>query len=172
MRNQTRRSRRARAAFLAVGALLGLALLPAGASAASPSSGGLTATLDGRPLKLSLVANWYCDDFSYPVITCFSDPERSNLRTAAVLSTSSVTYVTIYNFTSWTGSFMQVSENYPVLAYIGWNDRISSFKVRNSLEGDFFTDWFYGGTLYYFCCNQNVPSLGVFDNTFSSVEHF
>jgi hypothetical protein len=137
---------------------------------AAPAPGPvLTATLDGHPIKPTAVANWYCDDFSYPVITCFSDPNALSVRDAAILSASSLDYVTIYDFTTYTGSFMQVSQDYTVLATIGWNDRISSFRARNSLDGHFFTDWFYGGTWYYFCCNQNAPSLGSFDNTLSSI---
>jgi hypothetical protein len=170
MRQRSRtRGRRIGPAVLAVSALLSLVLMPGTAQAASPPDRGLTATLDGRPLKLTSVADWYCDDFSYPVISCFSDPLSLSIRDAAILSTTGVTYVTIYDFTSYTGSYMQVSQDYPVLAYIGWNDRVSSFKGRNSLSGYFFTDWFYSGTYYQFCCNQNVPSLGAFDNTFSSV---
>jgi hypothetical protein len=162
------RARAARAALLAA-ALGSLLMFPAGVDAAAPAQPNLTATLDGRPLKLSAVADWYCDDFSYPVITCFSDPHRLTTRDAAILSTTSVEYVTIYDFTSYTGSFMHVSQDYTVLASIGWNDRISSFVGKNSLDGHFFTDWFNSGTGYYFCCNQNVPSLGAYDNTFSSV---
>jgi hypothetical protein len=162
------RNRLVRASILAavVGALL---LFPAGVSAAAPAQPKLTATLDGRPLKLSSVADWYCDDFSYPVITCFSDTPTLTARDAAVLATTSIEYTTIYDFTSYTGSFMHVSQDYTVLASIGWNDRISSFVGKNSLDGHFYTDWFYGGTGYYFCCNQNVPSLGAYDNTFSSI---
>lgn len=165
------RARRAGAALISVGALTSLALMPGGVRAATGAVGGpnLTATLDGRPLKLTSVANWYCDDFSYPQITCFSQAGDLAVHDAAILSTTSLEYVTIYDFTSYGGSFMQVSQDYTVLATIGWNDRVSSFKARNSLDGHFYTDWFYGGTGYYFCCNQNVPSLGSFDNTFSSV---
>jgi hypothetical protein len=168
-RRSNGRARRAATALLALGALLSLVLLPVTARAASPPDRGMTATLDGRPLKLTSVADWYCDDFSYPVISCFSDPQALRVRDAAILSDTSITYVTIYDFTTYTGSYMQVSQDYPVLAYIGWNDRVSSFKARNGLSGYFFTDWFYGGTVYQFCCSQNVPSLGAFDNTFSSV---
>jgi hypothetical protein len=129
----------------------------------------MSADLDGRPMKLADVGNWYCDDFSYPVIHCFSDPTRLQLRDAAILSATALVYVTIYDYTGFAGSFMQVSQDYTVLAGIGWNDRISSFKARNGLTGSFYTDWFYGGTGYYFCCYQQITSLGSYDNTFSSV---
>ena len=67
---------------------------------------------------------------------------------------------------------MYMSDDYQVLATIGWNDRISSFIVKNSMTGKFWTDWFYGGSYYYFCCNSQVQYLGGYDNTFSSVFHY
>jgi len=167
MRHDKAQSRPLAAAISAVA--LGISMLMPGAASAAAPAQQMSATLDGRPLKLSAVADWDCDDFSYPVITCFSDPNKLNLRDAAILASTSIEYVTIYDFTTYTGSFMHVSQDYTALAAIGWNDRISSFVAKNSQDGHFFTDWFYGGTGYYFCCNQNVPSLGSFDNTFSSV---
>lgn len=47
-----------------------------------------------------------------------------------------------------------------MLSLIGWDDRISSFQVKNGQSGVFWTDWLYGGTRYTFCCNQLVASLG------------
>jgi peptidase inhibitor family I36 len=82
---------------------------------------------------------------------------------------TAVTYVTIYDQAAYAGSFMQVSQDYSVLALIGWNDRISSFKGRNSETGSFYTDWFYGGSAWSFCCNVNQPVLNAYDNTFSSI---
>ena len=146
-------------------------LAPTAATAAGSADKGLRAYLDGKPLKLEDVGDWYCDDFSYPVIQCFTNSTELEIRDATVLSTSSIDYVTIYDFTTFAGSFMQVSQDYSVLATIGWNDRISSFKARNSQDGHFYTDWFYSGTGYYFCCNQQVTSLGAYDNTFSSVRN-
>jgi hypothetical protein len=152
------------AAFLVACSLV----TPTRVSAAHEES-GLRAYLDGRPLKLTEVARWYCDDFSYPVIECYSEPTDLEGRTAATMSVSSVDYVTIYDYASYTGPYMHVSQDYTILASIGWNDRVSSFKARNSQDGRFYTDWFYNGTAYYFCCNQQLASLGVFDNTFSSM---
>lgn len=163
------RRKRTGAVVLAAIAQVSLLLIPGPAIAATPAKEEVSATLDGRPLKLTSVADWYCDDFSYPTITCFSDRHRLDARDAGIFAASSVVYVTIYDFTSYTGSFMHVSQDYTVLASFGWNDRVSSFIAHNSLDGHFFTDWFYSGTGYYFCCNQNAPSLGSFDNTFSSV---
>jgi hypothetical protein len=81
-----------------------------------------------------------------------------------------VTYVTIYDLTGYWGAYMHVSEDYTVLATIGWNDRISSYIARNYESGSFYTDWFYSGTQWNFCCNGSVYDLGGFSNTFSSVK--
>jgi hypothetical protein len=77
--------------------------------------------------------------------------------------------VTIWDGAAFSGAFMNVSQDYSVLATIGWNDKISSFKGRNSETGTFYTDWFYGGSFWAFCCNAQLSSLGSYNNTFSSV---
>jgi hypothetical protein len=129
----------------------------------------VTAYLDGSPIKLKEVANWYCDDFSYPAIQCFRDAQQLEDRLQVTLAATAVTYVTVYDYAWYAGPYMHMSENYTALVFMGWNDRISSFKGRNSEDGHFYVDWYYGGTGYYFCCNQLAGSLGVFDNQFSSV---
>jgi hypothetical protein len=67
------------------------------------------------------------------------------------------------------GASMYLAADYSMLVGIGWNDRISSFKAVSGQSGTFFVDWLYGGSSYSFCCNQNVASLGAFNDTFSSV---
>jgi hypothetical protein len=135
----------------------------------APRAAQLAAELDGKPIELGEVADWYCDDFSFPLIRCFTDYERLEARQTSLESLTTIDYVTIYDYASFAGTYMHVSEDYTVLALLGWNDRISSFKARNGEAGHFYVDWFYGGTGYYFCCNSQVPSLGRFDNAFSSV---
>jgi hypothetical protein len=129
----------------------------------------LTATLDGESIKPADVGGYYCDDFAYPVITCFTDPKLLEFRVASLLSLTALTYVVIYDYTGWAGSYMYVSQDYTVLAFVGWNDRVSSLRSVNYEDGQFFTDWFYGGTAWYFCCNAQYASLGGYDNSFSSV---
>lgn len=130
----------------------------------------MTAFLDGRPIPLRDVGKYYCDDFSFPVITCSVDAAGIEVRASALLQATAVDYLTIYDAPTFGGSYMHVSQDYPALSFIGWNDRISSFKARNSETGRFWTDWFYSGTIYGFCCNQQVGSLGGYDNTFSSIQ--
>ncbi len=83
---------------------------------------------------------------------------------------STVDYLTIYENAYYSGSWMNVSQDYPILAVLGWSDRISSFKARTGETGRFFVDWFYGGSTWSFCCNQGLTSLGGYDNTFSSIQ--
>jgi hypothetical protein len=140
----------------------------------------LRADLEGRPIDPAQASSYYCHDFDFPQIHCFSTP--SELEAAVVDSVSPSTegvviaavsasdYVTVYSSPGYGGSFAHLSQNYDALATIGWNDTISSYKARNSRTGVFYEHWFAGGARRTFCCNQNVPSLasGV-DNTFSSV---
>jgi len=171
MRARGIRRRSSRLAASVAALLLIIAALPASALAAADPSAGRFADLDGQPLALNLVGQYYCQDFQHPAIHCFrtsADLEAS----VSTLATSSVDYVVIYDFTLYQGPYMYLSDDYTVLAVIGWNDRISSFRAINSMSGKFWTDWFYGGTGYSFCCDQNFGSLGSFDNSFSSVFHY
>jgi hypothetical protein len=165
------RSTRVHAVGIATGLVLAIATsLPVAAKAASAEK--LTADLDGQPIRLSEVGRWYCDDFSYPAIHCYSSPEllEGQVGTlAAIAAVAAVDYVTVYEYSSFAGSYMHMSQDYTALVTIGWNDRISSLRIRNSQQSHFFTDWFYGGTIYFACCNTQVSSLGTLDNTFSSV---
>lgn len=132
----------------------------------------LTADLDGKPIELEEVGNWYCHDFDYPAIHCFSASKDLNAEPEVALAAASGTvYITIYEFMTYQGAYMHMSENYSLLSLIGWNDRISSFVAKNSMSGALWTDWLYSGTRYNFCCNQQVGSLGSYDNSFSSVFH-
>jgi hypothetical protein len=141
---------------------------PTPARAADPDP-QLTATLDGTPIPLEDVAKYDCDDFSYPEIRCYSTRVLADSRALLVTVLTSIDYVTVYNLTSFAGAYMHMSQDYTTLATIGWSDRISSFKGRNSETGIFYTDWFYTGTWYAFCCNTQVSNLGAFSNTFSSM---
>jgi hypothetical protein len=138
------------------------------ALATGPTS-ELTAELDGKPIKLVDVGNWYCHDFSYPVIQCFSDATVLEADAESIQATTAVDYVTVYEYTGFAGSYMHMSQDYTALIWIGWSDRISSLKGRNSQTSHFYVDWYYGGAIYAVCCNAQLTSLGSWDNVFSSV---
>lgn len=166
----------ARARVVAVAGLfvLFIGLSPGIAAAGDKPPDGLHADLDGKPLDLVNVGAYFCQDFDYPRIHCFSSPTAleasvSVTLNAAASSATTVNYVIVYEFTSYQGAYMYMSQNYSLLGLIGWNDRISSFRGLNSQAGVFWTDWLYSGTMFSYCCNTWYGSLGSFDNTFSSV---
>ena len=163
-------------------AIVGIGMLgPSLASARPASEPTMYADLDGKPIALVEVGKYYCHDLDFPAIHCFSDPDvlESKMNSGdslaesgfagAIAAAGTGVYATVYEYTTFQGSYMHLSQNYTCLGCIGWNDRISSFVVLNSQSGNFYTDWFYGGTVYGFCCNQQRTGLGSFDNTFSSV---
>lgn len=165
--------------FRAIGALVlaaSIVLAPIGtgrafgAELASVDLGvDIVAFLDGKPLSVKLVANYSCDDFAFPVITCSTQAATIQARASLALL-AGVDYVTMWDQPNFGGGSMNVSQDYATLVTIGWNDRVSSFKARNSETGRFTVDWFYGGTNWSFCCNSQLYGLGAYDNTFSSVQ--
>jgi len=156
-------------------AVLALALIGSGPVAAgTPDDTGtqVEADLEGVPIPVASISKFHCNDFDFPAIHCFKTPEGLDASLSAELSLnllSSSDYVQIFDQSLFGGASMILSQNYDALWTISWNDRISSFKGRNSATGHFFVDWFHGLPSYGFCCNQQVPSLGSFNNTFSSV---
>jgi hypothetical protein len=147
-----------------------MAGLPEVAAADGDNGVTLSAYLDGKPIPLADVSRYYCDDFSFPVIQCSVSPLVMATRSTLTTLLTNVDYVTVWDQPSFSGVYMNISQDYAVLATIGWNDRISSFKARNSETGSFFVDWFYGGSTWSFCCNTQQPTLNGYDNTFSSVQ--
>lgn len=152
------------------GSVRPLAVIGADADAADADAAAtLTAYLDGKAIPLADVSRYYCDDFSYPVIRCSTSQLLADTRAALSSLLTSVAYVTIYEQAYYGGGWMNVSQDYNALVLMGWNDKISSFKARNGETGAFFTDWLYSGSQWSFCCNQQLTSLGAYDNTFSSI---
>ena len=142
----------------------------AASKAATPAQGVLSADLEGGPIALSRVGSLHCHDFDRPRIHCFSTQVALDAAVSTTLMTSSTNYVLVFDGAGFTGSSMYISGDYSVLAAIGWNDRISSFKGQNGEFGTFYTDWFYGGSTWSFCCNQQASSLGSFNDAISSVQ--
>jgi hypothetical protein len=152
----------------------------ASVSAASPITSprnSIVADLEGRPIKPASISSFYCHDFDYPRVHCFRTAAALAEGEQAIPSSSTARaafgagdYVTIFDGASYSGAAMDLSQSYDALFSIGWNDRISAYKARNSVSGTFYKDWFASGGLSNFCCNVNVPSLpSDLDNAFSSV---
>jgi hypothetical protein len=86
------------------------------------------------------------------------------------LSVESSGYVIAWENSSFGGSSVVLSQNYASLVGIGWNDRISSYKVYTSLTGGFYQHINYGGRLQVFCCYQQIGYVGdLYNDTFSSI---
>ena len=162
----------------ALALLTAILLVPPATATAAEAPSVATADVAGRPIELESVAGYHCHDLDYPRIHCF---ETATGRDAALvlgagaeslgpLGATAVSYVVVYENVSYGGASLVVSEDYSSLTFIGWNDRISSFRAQNGETGNFHWDWFYGGgTPYTFCCNQNVPSLGIWNDNISSI---
>ncbi len=167
--------RKHRIALFAAAIIAIAASAPAAAPArASAPAGAASADLDGRAIALEQVGSLHCHDLDYPRIHCFTTEEDLQSAVAAesaglLTAVRGTAYVEIFENPSYGGAAMVVSQDYTVLATIGWNDRISSFKAVNAATGRFYGDWFYGGSAWSFCCNQAASSLGAFSDTFSSV---
>jgi hypothetical protein len=152
-----------------------LGVLPSGSVAAADLATTVRADLEGRPISVAEISSHFCHDFAFPLVHCFSTPAK--LEAAVAPSNGAVTaafgpsdYVTIYSEPSYGGSYMHLSQNYDTLFWIGWNDRVSSFKSRNNASGTFWSDWYGTGLATDFCCNHTVPYLAAgIDNTFTSV---
>ena len=129
----------------------------------------LSADVDGRPIALNAIPKYHCQDLDYPRIHCFRTPAALEASAANLLAATASAYVYAWDQPSYAGGSFIFTQDYLALATIAWNDRISSFKAKNSDTGHWYTDWFYGGTSWYFCCNVQQPFLGSFDDTFSSV---
>jgi hypothetical protein len=138
----------------------------------------VVADVDGHPIKSALIGTFYCHDFDYPKVHCsrtvagLRASERGTLLKSLAVTPMFGTndYITIFDGSNYSGAFMDVSQNYDALFTIGWNDRISSYKARNSASGILWTDWFHSGTGVTFCCNTNVSGLpSGLDNAFSSL---
>jgi hypothetical protein len=165
------------AAAALVFAFSGLAGLNAPATLASDaSSDGATtvlADLDGRPIPIADIASHKCHDFAFPRIHCFAAAIDLEAAVAAAQgdAVSALTdYAVIYSGLGFSGAYMVVSQNYDVLAIVGWNDRIRSYRGVNSGLGAFWTDWYGGGSHLDFCCNANAMTLtATFDQAISSV---
>lgn len=161
-------------AIAMVFSMLGTVLL-SGTVSAAEGSPRIRADLEGRLIKASEIGSYYCHDFAFPEVHCFSTAPELEAASASgeglVASAFGPSdYVTIYADPGYGGSYMHVSQNYDTLFWIGWNDRISSFKARNSARGTFWSDWNGGGIGMAFCCNQTVAALSAnMDNTFTSV---
>lgn len=164
-----------------------LLALPPGVAAGEPP---IRADLDGRPIPVVDVGDWFCHDFDYPVIHCFRsaaeldaavadlgvaplEPSGDTAVSSSLGSPSVVlglSYVRVFVDAGYAGNSAYFSVNYSNLGLIGWNDKISSFIALNGLSGQFFENTNYWGLVDSFCCSQSVSYVGdIYNDKFSSV---
>jgi len=142
------------------------ALLAATAPAAD--AGGISATLDGRPIGLGQVGALACHDLDLPVIRCYDtvaqlDAVVAATRSSADLATSGG-YVVVYQNSAYGGSNPKIlTTDVPWLSDIGWNDKISSFKSFGA-TGEFYEHSPSGGFIYFYGPTTQVPYVGDFYN--------
>ena len=139
------------------------------ADAASPA---LRVTLDGRTIAARTAGHWQCHDLDYPRIQCYRSRATLERAVHAYLARpggasgstlavdSGVAYVHVYENAGYLGASMYLSQDYANLGTIGWNDRITSFKVVNGGSGVFRRDAGPGGASYSFCCGSQVSNIG------------
>ncbi len=156
--------------------LLGLAL----ASIIS-NVGAASSRLDG---SAESPREEHCHDFAYPDLTCFStEAERDADFTLAGSGEDLLTargdglvivssgYVIAYEYASYGGSSVVLSQDHGNLGSIGWADRISSYKVYTNLTGYFHEHTWFGGRVQSYCCYSHVSYVGnLLNNTFSSFD--
>jgi hypothetical protein len=144
--------------------------------AASPVAAGdeLSATLDGRRLRVDRVAEFNCHDFDYPVIRCFSSPTELATDVAAHVAARATSltllggYVTVYQDASYGGASIALSTDQQFLTAIGWNDKISSFQSSGAV-GNFREHSPAGGFFYAYGSTTQIPSLsGAYNDKFSA----
>jgi hypothetical protein len=135
------------------------------------SADGLSATLDGKRIRLENVPDLNCHDFDFPVIRCFSTPDliagdiaaRLAGRNAAGAQLLLAGYVTVYQDAGYGSPSISLSYDQTSLSALGWNDRISSF-ISHGASGGFWEHSPSGGFYYGYASTTQVSYVGAFYN--------
>jgi hypothetical protein len=134
------------------------------------------AWLDGEPVSVRQAGQHHC--IAGVRLECYSShtardralhAARENAASGASALTSG--YVIAYVDASFGGASIVLTQDYSDLSTIGWNDKISSYKVFTSLTGSFWTAANYSGVRQTYCCFTNVSYVGnSVNDTFSSFD--
>lgn len=130
--------------------------------------------LNGRPSSVAIATRHHCHDGVRETLECFTSTQErdASWRLASLAKTpmSSGGYVIAWVGASYTGSSVVLSQDYSNLGSIGWNDRISAYKVYTSLTGAFYEHSNYWGLTQFFCCFSQVSYVGdAYNDKFSSI---
>ena len=153
------------------------------APSAAAGQGGLRAVLDGKPITLAEAGNLSCDDFAYPVLTCYETADEmlaavnddmalaaaGSGTDAGALAALSTGYVVVFENGAYAGAAFAISHDYSYLGTIGWNDKISSLKSYGA-SGRFYENAPPSGFIYYFGTSTWVSYVGdYYNDKFSAV---
>ncbi len=167
--------------IMALAACLVVLLVLPGAASAHDSSvtgppGPVVADLAGHTIAVGEIPHWYCHDLDFPRIHCFATAAElehalATHQSARPAGTAGASIdLAICADANWQGGTTVISQAYPDLGTIGWNDKISSFKVLNGVAGHFATDIYNSGAYDYFAPYQLTTYVGnAWNDTFSSV---
>lgn len=156
------------------------ALIVAASPAAAAEPARFIAVLDGQPATVSQAAAYYCHDLRTGVLECYKDAaDRDNAvakilgnepsEVLGTLGSASTGYVIVWADPSYAGASAVLSHDYANLGSIGWNDRISSYKVYTTYTGAFYDQANYQGLTQYYCCFSQVSYVGAqYNDIFSS----
>ena len=124
----------------------------------------LRADLEGTSIPLADVGKHFCHDLDAPAIHCFADLATLDAAVASRKATGvgalAVSYVQVFADRDYGGPAAYLSASYSNLGTIGWNDRISSYKVLISGSGEFREHINFVGEIDTFCCTQRVTYVG------------
>lgn len=128
-----------------------------------------------RAIRVGPVRQEHCHDAIPRLLRCFTtraarDASWRENRSLRPLSTYAGGYVIAWVNASYAGSSVILSQDYTNLVTIGWNDRISSYKVYTNLTGGFYEHSNYSGLTQLFCCFSQVSYVGdAYNDKFTSI---
>jgi Beta/Gamma crystallin. len=147
-------------------------------AAAGPDQ--VKAVLDGERVSVAAAAAHHCHDLDAGVLECFTSEANRDSAVAAIVADHAITsaselgpastgYVIAWEAASFAGASTVLSQDYPNLTSIGWNDRISSYKVYTTYTGAFYDQSYYQGLTQFYCCFAQVSYVGnQYNDIFSS----
>ena len=161
--------RTVRVALILVAAMSALlspgANVAAAATTSTPAPAQVEAYLDGVPIPVSSVPNYFCTMRAYPTIRCFGTEAARDADTEQAMrvatATSACPMVLVYQDINYGGgNSVFYTGNIPDLTTLGWNDQISSFKQYSTMQVRWYQNSNYGGTSWMWSAGAWVSNVG------------